>query len=155
MHKSSLSQDVGKRTNGKRRIDASVTDINARSHTRYHSDTGSAYTVVNSTGLIKVEFSQTGNHHDAWRVATVGEMTTTGFRSYSAIEFLGHKISWEDLADLIGMSQESLMRTVAKFARSQPCRKGGISSRDKYVHSTENRRKRDRAKRQMKSIRIC
>lgn len=151
----SLSQNVGKRTNGKRRIDASVTDINARSHTRYHSDTGSAYTVVNSGGLIKVEFSQTGSRHDITRSATVGEMTASGFRSYSAIAFLGHKISWEDLADLIGMSQETLMRTVAKFARSQPCQSGGISSRDKYAHDVGNRRKRDRAKRQIKGIRIC
>lgn len=154
MH-TSLSQGIGKRTNGKRRIDASVADIEARSRTRYHSTTGSAYTVVNHNGLIKVEFSQTGDRHDAARSATVGTLTPSGFKTYAAIAFLGHHISWQDLADLIGMSQEALMRSVAKFARSQSYQGSGISSTSRYDHRVANRQKQDRRDRMSKGIRIC
>lgn len=155
MHNTSLSQGIAKRGNGKQRISASVADINARSRTRYHSDTGSAYTVVNSSGLIKVEFSQTGNRHDITRSATVGTLTESGFKSYPAIAFLGHTISWQDLADLIGMSQEALMKSVAKFARSQSYQGSGISSTSRYDHRVANRQKQDRRDRLSKGIRIC
>ena len=151
----SLSQGIAKRGNGKRRIDAGVRDIEARSRTRYHNTTGSAYTVVNSNGLIRIEFSQTGDRHDAKRVATVGTLTESGFKSYAAIAFLGHKISWQDLADLIGGSQEALMRSVAKFARSQPFQGCGVSSTSRYDHRVANRQKQDRRDRVSKGIRIC
>jgi hypothetical protein len=151
----SLSQGIGKRTNGKRRIDASVADINARSHTRYHSDTGAAYTVVNSNGLIKVEFSQVGTRHNETRSAVVGALTATGYRSYSAIAFMGFKISWDELAALIGMSQDALMRSVAKFARSQPYHGDGVSSADHYTRRATNRQKKDKCDRVSKGIRIC
>lgn len=154
MHSTSLSQGIAKRGNGKQRIDAGVADINARSRTRYHSTTGSAYTVVNSHGLIKIEFSQTGDRHDAKRVATVGTLTESGFKSYAAIAFMGHHISWQDLADLIGGSQEALMRSVAKFARSQSYQGDGVSSTSRYSHRVENRKKRDRAKQPLKGVRI-
>ncbi|HEY9610518.1 hypothetical protein [Allocoleopsis sp.] len=150
-----LSQNVGKRTNGKKRTHANVADINARSRTRYHSDTGSAYTVVNSSGLIKVEFAQTGSRHEVTRSATVGTLTESGFKSHAAIAFMGHHISWEDLVALIGMSQEALMRSVAKFARSQFYQGSGVSSTSRYSHEVRNRQKRDCAKRQAKGIRIC
>jgi len=151
----SLSQGIGKRTNGKRRIDASVADINARSRTRYHSDTGAAYTVVNSNGLIKVEFSQTGTRHDEARSAVVGTLTATGYRSNSAIAFMESRISWDELAVLIGMSQDALMRSVAKFARSQVYQGDGVASADRYARRVTNRQKQDKRDRVSKGIRIC
>ncbi len=154
MYKSSLSQNVGKRANGKRCTHASVADINARSHTRCHSSTGAAYTVVNSGGLIKVEFSQTGTRHDETRAAVVGQLTPNGFRSYSAVTFMGYTISWDELAELIGMGTDALMKSVAKFAKSQAYQ-SGVSSTSRYSHQVANRRKKAACDRVSKGVRIC
>lgn len=150
----SLSQNVGKRTNGKRRVDAAVTDIAARSHTRRHASVGSAYTVVNNGGLIRIEFSQTGDRQDVTRHVLVGEVTANGYKSYSALSCDGVQLDWDEVAVLIGANPDRLMASVLKFAQSQKCL-AAKSSRDRYSARVENRHKRDRTKTSMKGVRIC
>lgn len=150
----SLSQGIGKHTNGKSRVNAEVADITTRSHTRRHASVGSAYTVVNSGGLIKIEFSQTGNRQDVTRHVLVGEVTANGYKSYSALSCDGVQLSWDEVAVLIGANPDRLMASVLKFAKSQKCVEAK-SSRDRYVSRVENRHKRDRTKTSMKGIRIC
>lgn len=151
---SSLSQGVAKRFNGKAKQDARIEDIRSRSTYRHHSDTGCCYSIVNRFNQIVVEFAQTGERHNMTRTAIVGELTTQGFKSHSTIAVESQEFSWDELAELIGMNPHTLMKSVLKFAKSQQyvaCQ----SSRDRYGVTVGNRRKQDKAARNMKGIRIC
>ncbi|HEY9598466.1 MAG TPA: hypothetical protein V6D33_12430 [Cyanophyceae cyanobacterium] len=153
MH-TSLSQGIGKRGNGDKSVHGRVEDMNARSRVHSHNDTGAVFTVVNRFNQIGIEFSQSGLRQSQTRYAVVGELSRTGFKSSPSVTCDGVSLSWDEVAALIGIHSHSLMRVVRKFAQRQTYTEGK-SSRDRYGDRVGRERKRDRATRLSKSIRIC
>ena len=154
MYSTSLSQGIGKRGNGDKSVHGRVEDMNARSRVHSHNDTGAVFTVVNRCNQIGIEFSQSGMRQDKTRYAVVGELSRTGFKSLSSVTCDGIPLSWEDIADLIGIHPHSLMKSVRRFASGQTYTEGK-SSRDRYGDRVGRERKRDRVTRLSKGIRIC
>lgn len=154
MH-TSLSQGAVKRFNGKATVDANVSDIRSRSTYRHNSTTGCVYAIVNRHNDIIVEFGQTGKFiHSEVRRATVGVITPSGYVSHGTIAIENAEISWFDLAEFIGMNPTQLMATVRKFAKTQDY-VTSKSSRDRYNSAVGNRRKQDKANKNIRGIRIC
>lgn len=140
----SLSQGISKRGNGSSQV--SGFDGNELSAIASHNRTRRRYHIEVRYGIVTVVLAQQSVGSPTHEVV-VGTVDSNGQFKLANAYIL-------PISQAVQCDPDRLIAHIRKIAAKNPS-ESGISKRDKYVHDTENRRKRDRAKRQMKSIRIC
>jgi hypothetical protein len=140
----SLSQGVHKRNNGSSRV--SGFDGNELSAIASHNRTRRRYHIEVKHGIVTIVLAQQSAGSPTHEVV-VGTVDRDGQFRLSNAYIL-------PISQAVQCDPDRLIAHIRKMSAKNPS-VTGISSRDKYAHDLQNRRKRDRAKRPIKGVRIC
>jgi hypothetical protein len=144
MHKTSLSQGIGKRGNGSSHVPGF--DGNELSAIASHNRTRRRYHIEVKHGIVTVVLAQQslGSPTHEVIVGTVDSNGQFGLKNAYVLP----------IAKAVQCDPDRLIAHIRKIAASNPG-VSGVSSRDRYSQQVGNRRKKDRCDRVAKGIRIC